>query len=46
MLPRTTRLEVKLPWLLSMLANKAKALVQKQGQLMLEKQVKPTTTRS
>lgn len=40
------RLEVKLPWLLSMLANKAKALVQKQGQLMLEKQVKPTTTRS
>ena len=40
------RLEVKLPWLLSMLANKAKALVERQGKLMLEKRVKPTTTRS
>jgi len=30
------RLEVQLPWLLSMLANKAKALVEKQGKLMLE----------
>ena len=40
------RLEVKLPWLLSLLANKAKALVQKQGKLMLEKPVKPATTRS
>ena len=39
------RLEVRLPWLLSLLANKAKALVQKQGQLMLEKPVKrPTRT--
>jgi hypothetical protein len=37
------RLEVRLPWLLSLLANKAKALVQKQGKLMLEKPVKPTT---
>ncbi len=33
------RLEVQLPWLLSMLANKAKALVEKQGKLMLEKPV-------
>jgi Putative polyhydroxyalkanoic acid system protein (PHA_gran_rgn) len=31
------RLEVQLPWMLSLLANKAKALVQKQGQLMLSK---------
>ena len=31
------RLEVQLPWILSLLANKAKALVQKQGKLMLEK---------
>jgi hypothetical protein len=30
--------------LLSMLANKAKALVEKQGKLMLEKPVKPSTT--
>jgi hypothetical protein len=34
------RLEVQLPWVLAMLANKAKALVEKQGRLMLEK---PTT---
>jgi hypothetical protein len=40
------RLEVQLPWLLSMLANKAKALVEKQGKLMLEKPVKPSTTRN
>ena len=40
------RLEVQLPWLLSMLANKAKALVEKQGKLMLEKPVKPSNTRS
>ncbi len=33
-------------WLLSLLANKAKALVEKQGKLMLEKPVKPSTTRS
>jgi hypothetical protein len=31
------RLEVELPWLLAMLAEKAKALIQKQGRLMLEK---------
>ncbi len=31
------RLEVQLPWLLAMLAEKAKALIQRQGQLMLEK---------
>ena len=30
------RLEVQLPWLLAMVANKAKALVKRQGQLMLE----------
>ena len=40
------RLEVQLPWLLSLLANRAKALVEKQGKLMLEKPVKPSTTRS
>ena len=40
------RLEVQLPWLLLLLANKAKALVEKQGKLMLEKPVKPSTTRS
>jgi hypothetical protein len=32
--------------MLSLLANKAKALVRRQGQLMLEKPTKPTTTRS
>ena len=37
------RLEVQLPWILSLLANKAKALVQRQGKLMLEKPSKPTT---
>ena len=31
------RLEVQLPWVLSLLAGKAKALVQKEGKLMLEK---------
>jgi hypothetical protein len=31
------RLEVQLPWMLALLANSAKALVQKQGQLMLAK---------
>ena len=35
------RLEVQLPWLLSLLANKSKALVEKQGKLLLEKPVKP-----
>jgi Putative polyhydroxyalkanoic acid system protein (PHA_gran_rgn) len=40
------RLEVQLPWLLSLLANRAKALVEKQGKLMLEKPVKPSPTRS
>ena len=38
--------QVQLPWLLSLLANKAKALVKKQGKLMLEKPVKPSDTRS
>ena len=37
------RLEVQLPWLLSLLANTAKALVRQQGKLMLEKPVKRTT---
>jgi hypothetical protein len=31
------RLEVTLPWLLAKLANKAKALIQNQGKLLLEK---------
>jgi hypothetical protein len=31
------RIAVELPWLLGMVAEKAKALIQKQGQLMLEK---------
>jgi hypothetical protein len=31
------RIEVELPWLLGMVADKAKALIEKQGQLMLEK---------
>lgn len=31
------RLEVQLPWLLAVLADKARGLIQKQGQLMLEK---------
>jgi hypothetical protein len=35
------RLEVQLPWVLSLLANKAKELVTKQGRLMLEKPTKP-----
>ena len=30
------RLEVQLPWVLAMVANKAKVLVKRQGQLMLE----------
>ena len=40
------RLQVQLPWLLSLLANKAMALVEKQGKLMLEKPIKPSTSRS
>jgi hypothetical protein len=40
----SVRLEVQLPWVLAMLANKAKAIVQKQGQRMLEKPSKTTTT--
>jgi hypothetical protein len=39
----SVRLEVQLPWVLAMLANKAKALVEKQGQLMLEKPSKKPT---
>jgi hypothetical protein len=31
------RLEVMLPWLLAMLADRTKLLIEKQGQLMLEK---------
>jgi hypothetical protein len=37
------KLEARLPWLLSLLANKAKDLLHKQGKLLLEKPVKPTT---
>ena len=33
----TVRVEVQLPWLLSMMAEKAKGYIQKQGTLMLEK---------
>lgn len=33
----SVRVEVNLPWLLSMVADKAKAMIQKQGTLMLEK---------
>jgi putative polyhydroxyalkanoate system protein len=33
----SVRVEVNLPWLLQMVANKAKTLIQKQGTLMLEK---------
>ena len=40
----SVRLEVVLPWMLALLANKAKAIMQKQGQLMLEKPTKTTTT--
>ena len=39
----SVRLEVQLPWVLAMLANKAKALVEKQGQRMLEKPSKKPT---
>ncbi|MFL5003396.1 MAG: hypothetical protein ACJ8DY_23700 [Xanthobacteraceae bacterium] len=31
------RIAVELPWLLATVAEKAKTLIQKQGQLMLEK---------
>src|SRR5262245_21303046 len=31
------RIEIELPWLLGMVADKAKLLIEKQGQLMLEK---------
>ena len=40
------RLEVQLPWFLSLLANKAKALVQREGKLMLEKPGGSTTKRT
>ena len=33
----SVRLEVQLPWVLSIFAEKAKGLIQKQGTLMLEK---------
>jgi hypothetical protein len=35
------RLEVQLPWVLALLADKAKALVQREGRLMLEKPSDP-----
>ena len=34
----SVRLEVQLPWVLSMFAEKAKGLIQKQGTLMLEEE--------
>jgi hypothetical protein len=36
------RLEVQLPWMLALLANTAKGIVQKQAKLMLEKPTKPS----
>jgi hypothetical protein len=36
------RLEVLLPWVLALLANQAKVLVEKQGRLMLQKPTRPT----
>lgn len=36
------RVEVQLPWMLALIAEKAKSLITKEGQLLLEK--KPTTT--
>jgi hypothetical protein len=33
----TVRVEVQLPWILAMVAEKAKSFIQKQGTLMLEK---------
>jgi hypothetical protein len=39
------RLEVQLPWVLALLADKAKALVQREGQLMLEKPSDPRPKR-
>jgi putative polyhydroxyalkanoate system protein len=33
----SVRVEVQLPWLLAMIAEKAKSFIQKQGTLMLEK---------
>jgi hypothetical protein len=33
----TVRVELQLPWLLAMIADKAKGFIQKQGTLMLEK---------
>lgn len=39
----SVRLEIQLPWMLAMLANKAKAIVQKRGRLMLEKPTKTPT---
>jgi hypothetical protein len=37
------RLELQLPWMLAMLANKAKAIVTRHGRLMLEGPPKPPT---
>jgi hypothetical protein len=36
------RLEVQLPWMLALLANTAKGIVQKQAKIMLEKPTKPS----
>ena len=36
-MPNYVRVEVQLPWMLAMIAEKAKGLIQKQGTLMLEK---------
>jgi hypothetical protein len=42
----SVRIEVQLPWILAMLANKAKAIVARQGQLMLEGPKKPPKGKS
>lgn len=36
-MPDNVRVEVQLPWILSVVAEKAKSLIQRQGTLMLEK---------
>ncbi|WP_112661719.1 polyhydroxyalkanoic acid system family protein [Microvirga flavescens] len=36
-MPDQVRIEVQLPWLLSLIAEKAKSFIRKQGTLMLEK---------
>lgn len=37
------RVEVQLPWILALIAEKAKNLIQKEGQLLLDKKPAPTS---